>query len=382
MIKIIRTLIEKTVSNFHNFKKPVTGTVNNEKTYREKPVINIIDEEDSSNVLSSKSRDFSFHYVLPGLPYSGEGFAHNVEGQYDVADFLIRQLNLKERGPLLDVGYGSNIHIANRFADSGIGSFAVDLNTGGSSVPGNLWTSPVYIGKNENGVNLYRGDISDLSNDNSELKNNKFGLILFNGSWSSGGNNFTAFEMMDGKYHNLDENEKTFVEFMEDEKHKILKASKEHLTENGLFGVCSSRYAFHGEGVSFGYIPDEKLHFVELYYDLVRLGAKEIYLVGMSQDGFDKVFERSKENPVNDLESYKTSVERFGIFELSETDIDGVREQLRSVDNLPRSDCYSESPIHTGGEYRRQYLLEIIEATKDVPELNQLARIDALFARF
>lgn len=89
----------------------------------------IIDENDPGNELSDISRDLDFSTRIFQSTESREGFAENPEKQIQLAQFLITKFNLKPRGPLLDVGFGSNLHIVKTFNEQGIPAYAIDAAT-------------------------------------------------------------------------------------------------------------------------------------------------------------------------------------------------------------------------------------------------------------
>jgi len=331
----------------------------------------IINENDPSNLLSDTSRNLDLSFSFSALPYSNEGFAENPERQSDLARFLIEKLGLKKKGAFLDVGFGVNIHVSNTFADEGIEAYAIDEqqhdHTGGES----MWHAPRKIRKNEKGVEILSGDIADLGARESQLKDNSFGLILFNGSWTAGGNNWTvAGEVLEAKYHNRPDKTESLVEFMDKEKDEILELCKRQLSRNGLIGVVSSRYAFHGAGYRYSQLPDEKLSFVDLYDRFQRLGAKRLYIFGVSQEGFDQMLARS-------IEQYPKEQEEF---KLKQEEIDSVRQALRDVSSLPGEDVYSR--YGDNPDYQKSRIRGVKEATKSTSELNAIARIDAIFAEF
>ncbi len=344
-----------------------------EKSREKKPAeVEIIDENDPQNILSDKSRNIDLSFQFGGLPYSTEGFAENPSRQAELARFLIKKFNLQNRGPLLDVGFGANIHVANAFANEKMEAHAIDEQQHDHATGEPMWHAPRAVRVNEEGVNILSGDIADLDSEDSAIGNKKFGLILFNGSWAAGGNNWTvAGETMEGKYHNRPDKTESLVEFMDHEKEIILQSCKKHLTNNGLIGVVSSRYAFHGAGYDYSQLPDEKLSFVDVYDRFSRLGAKKIYLLGITQEGFDEMLKRS-------VEQRQTERNQLLSRELSQEKIASVREQLRDVSGLPREDTYSE--YGDNPKYQKDRINGVIEATKNIPQLNRLARIDAIFA--
>lgn len=331
----------------------------------------IIDEHAADNLLSATSRnlDLSFHISL--LPYSTEGFAENPERQSELARFLIEKLALRERGALLDVGFGTNIHISNTFADEKIKAYALDEQQHDHAGGESMWHAPRKIRENEKGVEILSGDIADVGSQESQLADREFGLVLFNGSWTAGGNNWTvAGEIMAAKYYNRPDKSETLVEFMDREKDEILHSCKEKLSKSGLIGIVSSRYAFHGAGYGYSQLPDEKLSFVDVYDRLQRLGAKKFYIIGVSQQGFDQMLERS-------VQQYPAELKQF---KLKQEEINWIRERLKTVSNLPNEDVYSQ--YGDNPDYQKSRIRGVQDATKDNSGLNALARIDAIFAEF
>lgn len=67
----------------------------------------------------------------------------------------------------------------------------------------------------------------------------------------------------------------------------------DHLSENGLIGVISPRYAYRGEGYPYGDWLVEKGEFADLFLRLRSLGASRFCVVGLSKEGFDSVYQRS-----------------------------------------------------------------------------------------
>lgn len=266
--------------------------------------IEIIDESDPDNILSDPSRNLDLYRTPTGFfgvkhrPYSYEGFYEDWRQQSKLGLYIARRFDIRSKGTLLDVGFGENTSLAGAFADADIPAFAIDVrrhpewirhsNFGdmGFDIK-RFWVSPKQVG-DPGRINIFYGDVSLLGADDSELKDHRFGLILFNGSWDSGGSNFTIDKKL---------------------KERTLQACRDHLVEGGLIGIVSSRYAYHGAGYMFGQLPEEKLKFLELYRRLDLLGAQRFYILGMSQDSFESVVIRSYQvlepKKVGDLLSWK-----------------------------------------------------------------------------
>lgn len=290
---------------FHNLRAYNTKIVSEQVS---NIPIEIIDESDPDNILSDPSRNLDLHrtptefYDVLAHYHSYEGFweSDDVVGekQSKLGHYLARRFDMRSRGALLDVGFGKNFSIVKAFIDEGIPAFAIDVRQHPEWVEHTMWgdmgfgikkfwVAPKQV-REAGRINIFYGDVSLLGADDSELKDHRFGLTLFNGSWSSGGFNLTIDKRL---------------------KERTLQACRDHLVEGGLIGIVSSRYAYLGAGYMFGQLPREKLDFIDLYRRLDLLGAQRFYILGMSQDGFESVVMRSYQawNPekAGDLLSWK-----------------------------------------------------------------------------
>ena len=328
------------------------------------PLIEIIDETVPGNILSDINRLVSISPHGGFGVLSQEGFAENPERQVQLAQFLIDHLQLKGRGPLLDVGYGSNLHIANTFVRNGIPAYGIDL---GQSADGDKWKVPLIVEPTDDDVTLVEGDIAKIGMPGSALRTVKFGLILFNGSWTSGGNNFTVGgEVMEFKAHQ--EQPKAITRFMNEEKDRIIRETRDHIAPKGRIGVVSSRYANHGAGWDYQRLPEEKLTFIDLFDRFVRAGATKITIAGISQNGFDHMtgvaIDQIQEQPAAILPEV----------------VQQVRNSMAGIASLPTEDVYSlfgDEP-----KFQRNLIRGLIDRNMDNSELNKVARIDAMFASF
>jgi len=318
--------------------------------------IKIIDDETNPNNPFSSNKHLNFTTGGGVLPYSNEGFAENPEKQEELAQYLIEKLDLKKRGALLDVGYGSNYRIVNTFAKEGIHAFAIDLHEkNGRDYGCNInWGTPKKYRTNGEGVEIFSGNIANISDDKSDLLNKEFGLILYNGSWTSGGNNWTVKEMACATYHNTPElkskrwSTHEIAKYVEQQMAISLQQCKNHLTPNGVIGIVSSRYAFHGAGYDFNRLYDEKLSVIDACKCFQDLGAKKIGVIGVTQEGFDRMVEQSIKQ-YNEMDGPKNP--GIADFYLSQESIDSTIANLK-------------------------------KRVPEFPELDGLARIDAIFAKF
>lgn len=254
--------------------------------------IEIIDESDPGNILSDTSRNLDLHRT-PTEFYDALAHYHSYEGFWEAVDdvgekqsklgqYLARRFDIRSRGALLDVGFGKNLSIVGAFTNEGISSFAIDVRQHPEWVEHNMrgdmgfdikrfWVAPKQV-REAGRIHIFCGDVALMGATDSELKDHRFGLTLFNGSWNSGGFNLTIDKRL---------------------KEKTLQACRDHLVEDGLIGIVSSRYAYLGAGYMFGQLPREKLDFIDLYRRLSLLGAQRFYILGMSQAGFESVVTRS-----------------------------------------------------------------------------------------
>ena len=325
--------------------------------------IDLIDEKDPNNLLSDISRNIDMSANIFFSVRSSEGFSENPERQKQLAKYIINKFNLSNKGPLLDVGFGSNIHISDTFKEEGIEAYAIDQQAGDTNENRSMWGSPKLERKNDLGVEILSGDIAEINGNDSYLKDKSFGLVLFNGSWSSGGHNWVvAGAVLEGKYYDRKEVVGTLNQFLDNERDNILKSCKDRLNPNGLIGIISSRYAFHGAGYGFTSLPDEKVEFLDVINRFIKLKAKKIHIIGISQSGFDQVLSKSISELPEKYSEYKTSNEG----------IESVRKQLKTITDLPENSIYLES----------SYVISLKEGMSKIEELQKIARIDAIFAEF
>ncbi len=380
--------------------------LSNERPGRSIP-IEIIDETTKGNVLSDPSRPVCLTRKKFWMDLgSTEGFSESFEEQEKIAKFIANTFDIKDRGPTLDVGFGLNTAISETFAGQGIASFAIDArqhpgwkheaNMGIAFRTEQFWTPPFEV-KGVEGVRIFSGDIALISEAKSQLKDQKFGLILFNGSWDSTGFNFTLasrhesragdkkdqfrdrnikplddeikrltrrqpghpgiydiFRKID-KQRKLIDAEVCVEDYVSEGKDKTLGSCKAHIKKGGIIGIVSSRYAYWGGGYSFEDLPTEKAEFVDIYRKFTVLGAKRVYFVGMSQAVLRKcvakAYSVSTDNPSDTLNPQESA----------------YVEKLLGSSNLP----LKESVVN---------LDEVF--AEEAGRIRQMARIDAIFAEF
>lgn len=234
--------------------------------------------------------DFSGDNAVSLAPASGEGFHHDEARQREVGEAFSRIFSLGSRGAVLEVGPGTNTFIAEGVSSSA--HVPISLLDSKDGTPGT-----VTGGNSTNGMRNYGGSISDISSPSSDLRDERFGTIMFNGSWVAGGYNFTVKDNLSLEYQQrnqvpvLNPNSSEYQNFQNEQIDKILQSTKEHLTDNGVLIFSSARYAFHGAGYSFTLLPVEKLEFLDIIARAQNLGAKKVTVVGVSTEGIEQMLQ-------------------------------------------------------------------------------------------
>ena len=113
----------------------------------------ILDETTPGNVLSDTSRIPSLLQGFAHSHFSREGFARNADSQKSIGNFIDAIFIIRARGPVLDVGYGANTHVAQSFAAKGIETCGIDtltaktpLKAGVGSAGASLWLAAGVAG--------------------------------------------------------------------------------------------------------------------------------------------------------------------------------------------------------------------------------------------
>lgn len=155
------------------------------------------------------------------------------------------------------------------------------------------------------------------------------------------------------------ENEIPLSTFIASKKQESLRECCEHTAKGGLVGVISSRYCYYGGGYSFARLPEEKLEFLDLYLRLTKLGAQRFYLFGMSWKALEQIVYPKQGEVLVALSRMQKIGHLLG------------DPQLRNpyLPSLPPFKYLDSAQVE-----------KIIQNTALVPALNQVARIDALFA--
>ena len=232
------------------------------------------------------------------FPVSTEGYSHNDDSISETVKKLIDLAGLKPGQKTLDVGYGQNLTVAETMNRLGMQSYGIDsIDRPESQKQADLSFVPAKFNTNQNGVRKYWGTIEELLHPNSQLKDEKFDLITFWGSWESCGYNFAIggemgefrvrqtrpdiARMIDERGHNQETSE-ILNSAMQDNRDKVLRDCVTALKPSGGILIVSSRYAGHGAGFSTDQLPWEKRINLRLTQSFTDLGASEVYLMGVS----------------------------------------------------------------------------------------------------
>ncbi|HBO11058.1 TPA: hypothetical protein DD448_03900 [Candidatus Collierbacteria bacterium] len=329
----------------------------------------ILTESLPDNCLSRVDNLISLGNVPSFLPYSGEGFAENEDKQKELAVFIFSRFLQGKEGAFLDAGFGSNIHVANTMAEKGVESFALDQLAGHAGAD-KIWNAPTVVETNAEKVKICQGDIARIDEVGSILHDKRFGLVLFNGSWNSTGNNWTVSgEVMEARFHNQKNKRTSMNRYMSEQKDFILSNCVKRLSPKGVVGIVSPRYAFHGGGYNFNSLPEEKMVFFDAMERLSRLKAKKFYMVGLSREGVRKVIDFSLK-----------VIQQGRVPILNSVEIEEVVNQLADVNKLPVEDVYSR--YGDDKSYQLERNQRVKQFVIDHPELHGVARIDAIFAEF
>ena len=124
-------------------------------------------------------------------PYSTEGYAENDQAVKDTTKKLAQIIGLIPGQRTMDVGYGSCLAVAETLKELGMDAFGLDSQKGLDHTRfDNPTFVPPYFNAEEKGIKTYCGTIEELLHPKSQLKDQKFDLFTFWGSWDSAGNNF------------------------------------------------------------------------------------------------------------------------------------------------------------------------------------------------
>lgn len=225
-------------------------------------------------------------------PASTEGYYHNDKKIKATAKRLAEIVNLRRGQRTIDVGYGSNLSVAEAMRELGMDSYGLDSQDGLDRIDKKYQYSlaiPPHFNAEQNGIRKYCGTIEDIVHPESELKAVKFDLFIFWGSWESGGYNFAGGEarqfrvMQENPGKKFDYRSEELYDLIQANQDKVLKDSSSLLNSGGGIMVVSSRYAGHGAGFATDQLPLEKRIMLRLGQTFSDLGAQELYLIGVSK---------------------------------------------------------------------------------------------------
>jgi hypothetical protein len=243
------------------------------------------------------------------IPASTEGYHHNDELIKTTVKRLAEIIGLDKGQRTIDVGYGSNLSVAEAMGELGMDSYGLDSQDGWDKgrYKSLLYIPPHFIGS-QNGVEKYCGTVEDLLHPESELKDKTFDLFMFWGSWESGGYNFAiGGEMGEARVREEqpelaeamkyarsleDATHESLYDAMQENKDKILRDAKSLLNPDGGIMIVSSRYAGHGAGFTTDQLPREKRIMLRLAHAFADLGAQEVQLIGVSKSEVGKQLSR------------------------------------------------------------------------------------------
>lgn len=289
--------------------------------------------------------------------FSDETFAHNENRQQSIGRTLSLLFNLPSRGKVLDVGWGANKFVVQGIAQTGGEVSLIDCYSVDSEADALSGIHPPKKVEDVDGVfSRYVGDFGQISTHDSELTREKFGSILFNGSWVAHGNNWTVMETLSGQYTLPDNNgaisyaSQEYRDFIDQQLDHLLAEGKQHLSDNGVMILASSRYAFHGAGYSYLSLPEEKLQFFDVIRRVKKMGAKKITVIGVSNEGMEKVYQEN----VGTEDKIKSRIMQI-VFKLFVGGIRGPRYELKING---RKMSYSEREAYFSDEANVNKLLE------------------------
>lgn len=309
------------------------------KTTKEKEAVPLLFEfVDESSADQPYVQNGELHHFLDFFDsismsvLSEEGFAHDEEKQRLVGKTLSRSFNLPMRGEVLDVGWGANKFVAQGIQQTGGEVSLLDFNSSALGSDESSFTpSPSRVSFVDDTFPRYVGDFGRMSARDSELARAKFGTIIFNGSWVACGNNWTIMEILSGQYHQqhkdvgvVSYSSPEYQVFLDQQLDHLLTEGKQHLSDNGVMILASSRYAFHGAGYSYLSLPEEKLQFLDVIRRVKKMGAKKITIIGVSNEGMKKMFQEN----VGTEDKIKSRIMQI-VFKLFVGGIRGPRYELK-----------------------------------------------------
>lgn len=225
-------------------------------------------------------------------PASREGFYHNNEAHRNAGRKIASLLKLPQNSKVIDIGWGRNSFIADGLRSAGLDVSLIDYNTEEVEPDPNdpLTLPPVELDELEGKFHNFAGNVADISHPNSALKDAKFDLATFNGSWLAGGYNCTVSESLEARLHQKygssfpGYNDPRVIADMDEYRMQVLSNVCDHINPGGYIYFGSSRFAYHGAGYEFDDYPREKLNQLDLMAQMRKLGAKKVLVIGVTND--------------------------------------------------------------------------------------------------
>jgi hypothetical protein len=238
-------------------------------------------------------------------PASTDGYYHNDELIKATTKKLAEIVGLRSGQRTIDVGYGSNLSVAEAMQELGMEAYGLDSQDGlDHQKYQNALFVPPHFNAMANGVRKYCGTVEDLLSVGSQLRNQKFDLFTFWGSWESGGYNFAIggewgearireerpeiAEALNNSRSLNDNSHELLYNAMQANRDKIITDASSLLNPKGGIIIVSSRYAGHGAGFTTEQLPWEKRIMLRLGQTFFDKGAKEVYFIGVSNNNVQK----------------------------------------------------------------------------------------------
>lgn len=220
------------------------------------------------------------------------GFHHNGKRNEALGRKLAKQFGLTDQDSVLEVGWGDNHYIAKGMSEVSRSQVTLlDFNNGEQVLPRNEFV-PVRNGTRES-MAMYTGNFGLIDQHDSPLRGKLFDLVMMNGSWVSGGNNWTAKHIAESIRHQEGVGEENSLDWQNSYDRQFLAKIRDVLGSGGWLYISSSRFAYHGAGYGIDQLIEEKLEFLDLIGKLSELKPREMQLVGRSDHWLNALTQRN-----------------------------------------------------------------------------------------
>lgn len=228
---------------------------------------------------------------------STEGYYHDRTRTNAAAQRLGRAIDVHRGQQALDIGFGSNLVVAHALRALGMETYGLDPLGQEGARPCAAPIPPRMRGKRE-GIPVYQGCVEEILHDDSELRDMRFDLLAFWGSWTTGGNNYAIGgglrrervlrerpDIAKALLHREDARgaEEALSAAVAASEQGIMRDLSTLLNPGGGILVVSSRYAFHGAGFTASQLPMEKRGYLHLGHLFDGIGAEKLLLFGLSK---------------------------------------------------------------------------------------------------